>query len=259
MTAVYRILSFLAYRFRAVNAYGIHSPFLYSLYTQAISENLDNKVYARVEQIRDELARSKQLILRKDLGAGKDSGKRQVLGTIVKRQGVSKKYGRLLFRLAACIKPGSILELGTSVGIGASYLCSGAPGAQYTGIEGCSETFAVTATHPLLKESSHCRLINDSFSHALEQLLNEDRQFDLVYIDGDHRKEATLANFEKILCLCNPDSVIIFDDIHWSRGMQEAWAVIKEKPEVSLSIDLYQFGIVLFKKELSKQNIVLRF
>src|SRR5690606_17020814 len=50
--------------------------------------------------------------------------------------------------------------------------------------------------------------------------------FDLLYIDGNHQKEATLSYFEKLLPTVHNDSVMIFDDIHWSRDMEEAWEEI---------------------------------
>jgi hypothetical protein len=45
------------------------------------------------------------------------------------------------------------------------------------------------------------------------------------------------------------------DDIYWSEGMTKAWQAIKKHPDVTLSIDIFDIGIVFFRKELSKQDI----
>ncbi len=81
---------------------------------------------------------------------------------------------------------------------------------------------------------------------------------DLIYFDGNHQKEATLKYFKVLLSMGHNESVFIFDDIHWSRGMEEAWEEIKQYPEVSVSIDTFFWGIVFFRKEQEKQHFTIR-
>ena len=52
----------------------------------------------------------------------------------------------------------------------------------------------------------------------------------------------------------------MFDDIYWSDGMQKAWKEICANKEVTLSLDLFKFGIVFFKTEnKQKEHFVLKF
>jgi hypothetical protein len=52
--------------------------------------------------------------------------------------------------------------------------------------------------------------------------------------------------------------VLIFDDIYWSDEMAAAWEKIKLNSAVTLSVDLFYFGIVFFKKEFKeKQHFTL--
>ncbi|MGI0107896.1 O-methyltransferase [Salinimicrobium sp. WS361] len=81
---------------------------------------------------------------------------------------------------------------------------------------------------------------------------------DLIYVDGNHQKEATLSYFEKLLPTVHNDSVMIFDDIHWSKGMEEAWEEIKAHPKVKVSIDTFQWGLVFFRREQEKEHFVIR-
>ena len=58
----------------------------------------------------------------------------------------------------------------------------------------------------------------------------------------------------------NEDSIFIFDDIHWSKEMDQAWNEIKNSPDVTLTIDLFFIGIVFFNKDFKvKQHFTIRF
>jgi hypothetical protein len=55
-------------------------------------------------------------------------------------------------------------------------------------------------------------------------------------------------------------AVLIFDDIHWSAEMEEAWVTIKNDPRVYLTIDLFFIGLVFLREEFKvKQDFVIRF
>ena len=82
--------------------------------------------------------------------------------------------------------------------------------------------------------------------------------FDLVYFDGNHQKQATLDYFEKLLPKVHNDTVFIFDDIHWSREMEEAWEEIKQHPAVKVTVDTFFWGFVFFRKEQEKEHFVIR-
>ena len=83
-------------------------------------------------------------------------------------------------------------------------------------------------------------------------------KYSLLYIDGNHKKEATLSYFKKLLPTVHNDSVMILDDIHWSCGMEEAWEEIKEHPRVRVTIDTFQWGLVFFRREQEKEHFVIR-
>lgn len=83
-------------------------------------------------------------------------------------------------------------------------------------------------------------------------------QYSLLFIDGNHQKEATLEYFEKLLPTVHNDSVMIFDDIHWSKGMEEAWEEIKQNPQVRVTIDTFQWGLIFFRREQEKEHFIIR-
>ena len=53
--------------------------------------------------------------------------------------------------------------------------------------------------------------------------------------------------------------ILIIADIHWSKEMQQAWDTIKNHYQVTLSIDIYQMGIVFFNPEIRKQDYILAY
>ena len=69
--------------------------------------------------------------------------------------------------------------------------------------------------------------ITGNFDHTLEELCSQQDKIDLVYIDGNHRYEPTLRYFRQLLTRITPESVLIFDDIHWSPEMEAAWEEIR--------------------------------
>jgi predicted O-methyltransferase YrrM len=79
-------------------------------------------------------------------------------------------------------------------------------------------------------------------------------------VDGNHRKKPTLDYFNQILPLLPNEGCIVFDDIHWSREMEEAWADICADHRVTLTIDLFAIGLVFVRKEqLEKQHFTIRY
>jgi len=194
----------------------------------------------------------------KDLGAGSKvlKSKSRKISDISKKVGISNKKARLLYRLVNFFQPKSILELGTSLGISTYAMSLGNPNSKIITIEGCPETAAVAKEQFEFNHLNNINLIVNSFDKELNNLKHQ--KFDLIYIDGNHQKEPTLSYFETLIGTLNNDSVMILDDIHWSKGMTEAWDTIKQNPKVTLTIDVFYWGIVFFRKEQVKQHFRIR-
>jgi predicted O-methyltransferase YrrM len=90
------------------------------------------------------------------------------------------------------------------------------------------------------------------------RLKTKTENFNLIYFDGNHSKKATLAYFDLLLPTIDNDSVWIFDDIHWSLEMEEAWEIIKNHPKVKVTIDTFQWGFVFFRREQEKEHFIIR-
>ncbi len=212
--------------------------------------------YEALSQLRKELQNNTATIEIHDFGAGSrhfNSNKREV-GDIIRHGISSEKYACLLFRLCRHFNPATVLELGTSVGLTTLYLAAAQKQSAIYTIEGCPNTAAFAHNLFQRQEAANIRIINAEFDVALKNLLPQLKVIDFLYIDGNHRKTPTLKYFEQALPHLHSNSVVVFDDIHWSEEMEEAWETITRHPCVRLSLDLFFMGLVFFRTEQKQQE-----
>ena len=170
-----------------------------------------------------------------------------------------KKYSQLLFRIINYYQHKNIAELGTSFGITTCYLAI-ADNTTVTTLEGSKNIANIAQQNFKELGLKNVALIVGEFEKTLQPFLAQNRIIDLAFIDGNHRKLPTLHYFEQMLLHVNENSFLVFDDIHWSKEMEEAWEIIKNHKAVTLSIDLFFIGIVFFKKDFKvKQHFSIRF
>lgn len=249
------VRAYLRYRRNSVTKHGVHSPFVFDLVTNTLpNDDTDFSDFA-AEKWRDECLANTETINVRDFGTGQ-SGPRKI-SAIARRAAKSPKEGRLLYRLVKRFQPKVILELGTSLGISAMYMRAGAPDAKIVTIEGCPQTARI-AYEGLHKYKAEADVRIGDFAPVLPEVLEELKTVDLVYIDGNHRKQPTLDYFNAIRKYAHNETVFIFDDIHWSVEMEEAWKTICADPEVHVSIDVFHFGLVFFRSQQVKEHFVLR-
>lgn len=262
------VRKYLQYRKSALNGkgHGIHSPFVYSFVREILRDKRNYPCYQPLAALRRILKTDQRSVEVEDFGAGSRviSNRSRRIGDIARSSLKPKKYSRLLFRMVQQWQPGSILELGTCFGVTTAYLANGNKNAQVFTMEGAPAIAAVARHNFSELQLSNIELIEGNFDDRLpgliDRLRSEGQHLDFVFIDGNHRKEPTLRYFQELLPLVTENSVIVFDDIHWSAGMEEAWEEIKSRPEVTLSIDLFFIGIVFFRNENKvKQDFTIEF
>lgn len=254
---------YVKYLLKAQNrkGHGIHSPFIYQLIREVLMNKHQPHIFESIEGFRAVWKFDKTKIEINDFGAGskKIKTKYRKISDIATTSLTNKKHSQLLYKIASFYQPKTILELGTSLGITTSYLSSACPQAEVHTIEACNSiaTCAKETVNRLNKKN--ITIHTGTFSKTLPQLLPHLKIVDLVYIDGNHTKEATLFHLESILAYTNKDSIIIFDDIYWSKDMSAAWQAIKAHPSISLTVDVFQFGICFRKEGVAKQNFTVKF
>ncbi|AFD08384.1 O-methyltransferase [Solitalea canadensis] len=255
------LTAYITHQLTAKTRHGTHSPFVYNLVDEIIYNRSPRIVYNEIENQRQKLLSDNRVITLTDLGAGShyNNNKQKLVKTIAANALKAPKWAQLIHRLAEWRKPTSIIELGTCLGVTTSYLAKAVPNASVTSIEGCPETAAVARESINATNNSNVKVLVGNFDVVLPELVEGKEKLDFVYFDGNHRKEATLNYFELCLKKADEHSVFIFDDIHWSEGMEEAWKIIQNHPKVTVTIDLFAIGLVFFKEGQRKEHFKIKY
>lgn len=243
------------------NRHGIHSPFVYTLLDEVIYDKQVLPYYQDIEAKRNSLKQDHRKIHVKDLGAGSMLNKQteKQVAQIAKNALKPARIAQLIARIAGRFSPETIIELGTCLGLTTAYMASASPHSQLITIEGCPETARIAQENFEDLDLRNINLQVGNFDTILPQIISSISKLDFLFIDGNHRKEATLDYFEQCLPKVHDQSVLIFDDIYWSSGMKEAWETIKRHPQVRVSMDLFYIGLVFFKKDQEKEHFKIRF
>jgi predicted O-methyltransferase YrrM len=257
-------LKYIHYYLTAANGkgHGVHSPFVFNFITHVLNDTRFFYAYEQVERLREHLLINNTQIKVQDYGAGSSvmASRKRTIKDIARWSLKSPKYARLLFRMVHYYQPHTIVELGTSLGITTAYLATANPASEVLTFEG-AETIAALAKQQFAQLNLHnIHLVTGNFDNTLQPALQKMQQVDFAFVDGNHRKEPTLNYFNWLLPYVQPASIFVFDDIHWSAEMEEAWRLIQSHPSVTCSIDLFFIGIVFFTPDIKiKQNFSIRF
>ncbi len=254
---------FIDFLLHSVNRYQVHSPFLYTLIGEVI--RVDGPVAGdeRIEALRKECLKSKEIIFKTDYGEGAKNGDGISYPVSIKRIAKtslsSPRHARRLYRLAQFLKAKRVLEIGTSLGMTTAYLAMANPDATIITLEGCPELGRKAREHFIRLGINNIELIEGRFEDTLPKALRQLGTVDLVFIDGNHMKGAVLDYYQQCWAHSGNDTVMVLDDICSSESMEQAWELIRQRQEIRLSLDFFLTGWIFFRKESSRQHFRLRY
>ena len=142
----------------------------------------------------------------------------------------NKKYLKLLVRLCQYFQPKNILEISSHTLEKSNLLAK---------INPQSKLFYVQNNN--IKQDHKLKVI------------------DLVLIRSNINSINTIRDIELGLKYIHNDSFLIIENIHKTKKMESVWSKIITHNKVSVSIDLFQIGIILFRKEQVKEKFIIRF
>ena len=244
--------------------HGIHSPFVFNFVDKVLNvERPDKSFFNDIEEIRQRYEHQHATIIEvEDLGAGSftHAGRKRTVSQIVRGAAKNPKLARLLYRIVRHYKIDSVLELGTSLGLTTRYLSRANPTKGVQTIEGATGIANFTEAALINEGIENVDIHVGDFIKKLPFALSRMEGRKLVFFDGNHQYAATIQYFQEVLNSIGEEDVLVFDDIHWSRGMEKAWQEIKKNERVACSIDLFFIGIVFFRKEFKeKLDFTIRF
>ena len=274
---------FIRFYLLAKTQYSVHSPFVFEFVTEVLEDDRQFYVFKEAEILREELLNSREQVEVEDLGAGSHVSHKKHTRAVssIAASALSPAFQcQWLFRICQLCKPLNIIELGTSLGVSTLYITEGAPkNCKVITLEGSPQIAALAqrnfdwfyetferyglrfSNDDILNlknyegnfnrnpKKNNIQIVEGNFDTTLQQALNHLVKLDLAFIDGNHRYEPTMQYFTQSLAYIHDNSVLIFDDIHWSADMERAWEEIKAHPSVKLTIDLFWCGIVFFRNE----------
>ena len=216
--------------------------------------NEDLKIFEEIESIREAIKADKREISFLDFGAGNPNDKRdaetmsQGVKTTKNTQdlcqiGLKCEWARFIYSLVKEHKPKTILELGTCCGFSSIYMSKANSDSKIYTIEGACEVAKIASEN--IKKAKCKNIVQKigKFSDVLKPLLDDLQYIDFAFIDGHHNRDATIEYFKIIKPFLNPKSILIFDDISWSKGMREAWNIIIQDKDIKKYDDLTKLGI----------------
>lgn len=254
--------SYLLHRWKSTSVQVLHSPFVYRLYTECILRDEHPAIGTVLEHLRKQALRDSRILTYPDPGSGSHVSGNTTQRSVHQIARYSLKppaQARMLHRLVKYFTPEQVLELGTSLGITSCYLAAALPqnGKLYT-VDAAAPVLDIARDHIRTAALENCIHITQGlFDEVLPHLLASMPRVDMAYIDGNHRYAPTVNYVKQLLPHVHNNSVLILDDIYWSKGMQQAWQEIIQWPEVTVSIDLFHVGLLFFRKEQVKEHFTL--
>ena len=255
------IIRYIKYLLASKNHHAIHSPFVFDLVTNIIYKKTSTNQTTEIESLRTALCENNKLISIKDFGAGSNinKNKERKIKDIAKNSSKNKKFGELLYRIVKYFKPTEIFELGTSFGISTLYLSKANSNSNITTFEGCKESAKIAIENFKKLDCTNIDTIVGEFGETFSKKLAEKSKVNMLFIDGNHSEDATIRYFEESIKYSDQKTILIFDDIHWSSGMEKAWDYIKKSQKTRVTVDLFFVGLVFLDQKLSKENFIIRF
>lgn len=242
--------------------HGVHSPFVFEFIQQVLQNKTIDHPFAQWKDWRAKLLHSKDILEWEEIGAGSrlGSSEKKSVATIISQSAKPLRTAKLLYKLVQFYQPNSILELGTSMGLSTALFSLANPSATIHTIEGVSSAYIKALTHFQQWQFKNVHCYFGNLDNKLTEVLSIMPSPDLVFMDGNHQEEPTLRYFEQLVNCLTEQSIVLVDDIRWSAGMERAWKQIQQHERVTATIDLFQFGIVLFRPSFhAKLHYRIRF
>ena len=188
-----------------------------------------------------------------------NSGQKQKIETITRHALSSPFQCRFMARLAKSKQAKTILEFGSSLGISGAYLAAGNLEAKVVTIDG-DPSLVIIATKMFEDLGlQNIQIIQSTFEDYISSEPGTLNSVDLLFLDGNHQAQALLKYYHGLNHLFTSNTIVIVDDIYWSKDMHDGWKALISLPEVKQSVDCYHFGLLFFNAGfLQKENHIIK-
>lgn len=242
------------YKKQAVGAHGLHSPFVYKLYTDYIRRKRKH-ISPEIEALRNACRKSAVPIEVTDFKSGSTRTKK--LCEEARSSPSTAAFSAFLSQLLNYIEAESVLETGTSLGFNALYMAQSQVRQIWT-LEGNASIAQLATKHFTQLNSDKIKLISGNIHETFGSAL-QDSKADVIFLDADHRSVAVSKFIEMSIPYLAQIKCIIIHDIYWSEDMTRIWRKLIEDPRFPMTIDIFQAGLLFPNQNMEKQHFVVKF
>lgn len=94
----------------------------------------------------------------------------------------------------------------------------------------------------------------EDFSSKKDSILkNSTDKFDLIYFDSPDQ-----FHFNKIITILNTNQFVLINNINNSKKQNDTWGSLVKHPLATVTIDIYFFGLIFFRKGQVKEHFIIR-
>lgn len=251
------IREYIKYIRKAKGRHQIHSPYVFDFVNVCIRKKMPFEVRNKLSRLKNRLKKTNEVIHIKDFGAGsKKLGSIRSVKNMYKTSSTKGKYLELLYKISNHYKPLHCLELGTHLGCSSTAIALGNEKSTIITVEACEQTFNYAVNNLDLLNIHNVIPHNCLFDDFIDSY--NEKAFDLIFIDGDHRGSALMHYVEKLYPWIHDDTIILIDDIRWNEDMFSAWQTLRNSNTFHLSMDLFKFGVIVKKQGKEKEHFTIR-
>lgn len=218
--------------------YGVHSPFAYSIITEVIEEKLPYYAYRRMQR------------------------------TFDKQSPISFKVACLLLRLANRFGCRNVAEVGCDGGYSILPLILTDSRLQLRSLADADTANVVTDRLSWLPN----RLQQVAFAPALEELGNG-TPFDFIIVNRnpfealdaaqrltpEQRREASEQLVQWVMANATEQTLIFVHGIQPRHRLEDFWDLLCDRDDVTITMDLYDYGLAILKPRFFKQHYIVSF
>lgn len=240
---------------RKLNQFGVEGKQIAQAFSKTLNpdnNSQEKQLFETLHQFRADLYADNRKINFEEIGSNAE----MTVAEVAKRAASPEIWTRFFYQLSKSNNINNVLEIGTNLGVSGQYFLKALEGKKNTkfitleGVKGLCDIAQQRLT--LLSTEQEFEVVHGLYDQTLIDIINKDIHFDLLFIDGNHRYDATLKYFELLKNNISDRVLVIFDDIHWSEGMRKAWQEIIAQKGVVFSINFFKLGIIVFGSKQSQ-------
>ncbi len=220
-------------RFRHRKGYGVHSPFAFGYITRTIYAPLPTDVKVQLQELRKGklgiTSRKAQVSSSQTMGLGQ--GKLCIAESdLPPKRMESGRLRTLIYNMVYRTKPESIIMAGSTTDYSLLYIEHAQP-------------------------DGHISFIGSGKDLHLQTT----GEVGFAYINAADDTEFVRSVFDIIASQATPQTALLINGINASKEMKQLWKEIVCDKHSGITFDLYEAGIVLFDKKITKQDYIVNF